>query len=108
MDENFCQSHPLSNFLYVQSLSKTMATVCEVLTEEPDGGSAMIPVDVFVTLYQFLARLDCGPKDPNKDLAAVESITTITTIPDSHSSDQSDTQRKFQHAYSSFCFSNFY
>uniref|UniRef100_A0A1B6LL31 RIIa domain-containing protein n=1 Tax=Graphocephala atropunctata TaxID=36148 RepID=A0A1B6LL31_9HEMI len=43
------------------NLSKTMVMVCEVLTEEPDGGSAMVPVDVFVDLYQYLARLDCGP-----------------------------------------------
>lgn len=67
-----------------------MVTVCEVLTEEPDGGSAMIPVDVFVTLYQFLARLDCGPKDPNQGLPAVESNTTVTSIPESEHSEQSD------------------
>lgn len=38
-----------------------MVLICEVLTKEPEGGSAMIPVEVFVNLYQFLARLDCGP-----------------------------------------------
>ncbi|XP_076869457.1 ropporin-1-like protein isoform X2 [Brachyhypopomus gauderio] len=31
---------------------------CEILTEEPEGGAAHIPFDIFVNLYTYLARLD--------------------------------------------------
>lgn len=37
-----------------------MILICELLTEEPEGGSAMINVGVFVELYTYLAKLDCG------------------------------------------------
>lgn len=35
-----------------------MVLICNLLTEEPDGGSAMIPVDVFLKYYKFLAELN--------------------------------------------------
>uniref|UniRef100_A0A1B6HGB3 RIIa domain-containing protein n=1 Tax=Homalodisca liturata TaxID=320908 RepID=A0A1B6HGB3_9HEMI len=70
------------------NLSKTMVMVCEVLTEEPDGGSAMIPVETFEDLYQYLARLDCGPTKPHSlhtiDHGSTPSIThTSKTTPPS-------------------------
>lgn len=37
-----------------------MIYVCELLTEEPEGGSAMIPLPMFIHLYQYLAELDCS------------------------------------------------
>lgn len=37
-----------------------MIYVCELLTEEPEGGSAMIPLPTFIHLYQYLAELDCS------------------------------------------------
>lgn len=37
-----------------------MVYVCELLTEEPEGGSAMIPLLTFLNLYVFLAELDCS------------------------------------------------
>lgn len=37
-----------------------MIYVCELLTEEPEGGSAMIPLRTFVRLYEYLAKLDCS------------------------------------------------
>ncbi|XP_034177958.2 uncharacterized protein LOC117603182 [Osmia lignaria lignaria] len=37
-----------------------MVYVCELLTEEPKGGSAMIPLLTFLDLYVFLAELDCS------------------------------------------------
>lgn len=37
-----------------------MILVCELLTEEPEGGSAMIPLEVFVDIYRFLANIDAS------------------------------------------------
>ncbi|KAK7864378.1 hypothetical protein R5R35_010976 [Gryllus longicercus] len=44
-----------------EKLSRTMILLCELLTEEPEGGSAMIPCDTFISLYTYLARMNCGP-----------------------------------------------
>lgn len=60
-----------------------MVLVCEVLTNEPEGGSALIPVDMFVNLYQFLARLDCGPEMCEDAISSghiESSITSGSTI----------------------------
>ncbi|XP_063923989.1 uncharacterized protein LOC135138069 isoform X2 [Zophobas morio] len=43
-----------------ENLTQTMILICEILTEEPEGGSAMICVEIFVDLYQFLARIDAS------------------------------------------------
>uniref|UniRef100_A0A0K8SGM8 Ropporin-1-like protein n=1 Tax=Lygus hesperus TaxID=30085 RepID=A0A0K8SGM8_LYGHE len=43
------------------SLTRTMIELCELLTEEPEGGRASIPVTIFLNLYKYLAKLDCGP-----------------------------------------------
>lgn len=56
-----------------------MVLVCEVLTNEPEGGSAMIPVDVFVNLYQFLARLDCGPETCEEAISSEHIESSITS-----------------------------
>ncbi|KAL6261836.1 hypothetical protein P5V15_006922 [Pogonomyrmex californicus] len=42
------------------SLLETMIYVCELLTHEPEGGSAMIPLRIFLDLYGYLADLDCS------------------------------------------------
>ncbi|XP_074040154.1 uncharacterized protein [Leptinotarsa decemlineata] len=39
-------------------LTNTMKLICEIMTEEPEGGSAMIPLETFIDLYQFIARID--------------------------------------------------
>ena len=44
----------------MQNLFETMIYVCELLTKEPDGGSAMIPIKIFMNLYQYLADLNCS------------------------------------------------
>ncbi|XP_026860253.2 ropporin-1-like protein [Electrophorus electricus] len=31
---------------------------CEILTEDPEGGAACVPFDIFVNLYTYLAQLD--------------------------------------------------
>ncbi|KYM78828.1 Ropporin-1-like protein [Atta colombica] len=42
------------------NLLETMIYVCELLTHEPNGGSAMIPLRIFLDLYGYLADLDCS------------------------------------------------
>ncbi|XP_032683263.1 uncharacterized protein LOC116849814 [Odontomachus brunneus] len=42
------------------TLLETMIYVCELLTHEPEGGSAMIPLRIFLDLYGYLADLDCS------------------------------------------------
>lgn len=37
-----------------------MIYVCELLTHEPEGGSAMIPLRIFLDLYGYVADLDCS------------------------------------------------
>lgn len=44
----------------LQTLLETMIYVCELLTHEPEGGSAMIPLRIFLDLYGYLADLDCS------------------------------------------------
>nr|XP_033325198.1 uncharacterized protein LOC117219832 [Megalopta genalis] len=41
------------------SLFETMVLVCELFTHEPEGGSAMVPVTLFMELYGYLAGLRC-------------------------------------------------
>lgn len=43
-----------------QSLTQTMIALCELYTEEPDGGSAAIPARLFVDLYAFLAAVEAS------------------------------------------------
>ncbi|XP_045457856.1 uncharacterized protein LOC123668106 [Melitaea cinxia] len=46
--------------LLTKTLTHTMILLCETLTKEPDGGSAAIPLQDFLTMYQFLARMDAS------------------------------------------------
>ncbi|PNF17442.1 Ropporin-1-like protein [Cryptotermes secundus] len=48
--------------LLKQSLTQTMYLICELLTEEPEGGSDMIPFETFKELYAYLAQMNCGPR----------------------------------------------
>lgn len=43
-----------------KNLTETMITICEILTEEPEGGSAMISIEAFMSLYIYLARIDAS------------------------------------------------
>ncbi|XP_045467207.1 caldesmon-like [Harmonia axyridis] len=42
------------------SLTQTMIMVCEILTEEPDGASASITIENFLSIYKFLAAIDAS------------------------------------------------
>ncbi|KXJ79635.1 hypothetical protein RP20_CCG000149 [Aedes albopictus] len=44
----------------LQSLPRTAEMICELLTEEPEGGPAPIPLWMFKESFLAVARLDCG------------------------------------------------
>ncbi|KPJ18401.1 Ropporin-1-like protein [Papilio machaon] len=46
--------------LLTKTLTHTMVLLCETLTKEPDGGSAAIPVEHFLSMYVLLARMDAS------------------------------------------------
>ncbi|XP_039752415.1 uncharacterized protein LOC120628222 [Pararge aegeria] len=46
--------------LLTKTLTHTMILLCETLTKEPDGGSAAIPITDFLTMYEYLARVDAS------------------------------------------------
>ncbi|CAH0404457.1 unnamed protein product [Chilo suppressalis] len=46
--------------LLTKSLTHTMILLCESLTKEPDGGSAAIAVQDFLTMYKYLAKIDAS------------------------------------------------
>jgi hypothetical protein len=37
-----------------------MYLICELLTEEPEGGCDMIPFETFKELYTYLAQMNCS------------------------------------------------
>lgn len=39
------------------SLFETMTMICELFTHEPDGGSAMVPVTLFLEIYGYIQNL---------------------------------------------------
>ncbi|XP_033220715.1 uncharacterized protein LOC117175194 isoform X2 [Belonocnema kinseyi] len=61
----------------VKNLFETMVYVCELLTEEPEGGSAMIPLKTFLSLYGYLANLNCTGEPEASDVCFCESASEI-------------------------------
>ncbi|KAI4500981.1 hypothetical protein M0802_003784 [Mischocyttarus mexicanus] len=68
------------------SLRETMIMICELFTHEPDGGSAMVPVTLFMEIYGYLAGLRCdgserssSDKDPTKFLVFDESNSSSSS-----------------------------
>lgn len=54
-----------------------MITVCETLTEEPEGGSAMITLETFVDLYRFLAAIDASHPQTLKNLYFTDALLAL-------------------------------
>ncbi|XP_036138365.1 uncharacterized protein LOC118644282 [Monomorium pharaonis] len=52
-----------------------MIYVCELLTHEPEG-SSMIPLRIFLDLYGYLANLDCGDADDERQRRKAERADT--------------------------------
>ncbi|KAF9414659.1 hypothetical protein HW555_007520, partial [Spodoptera exigua] len=46
--------------MLTKCLTHTMILLCESLTKEPDGGSAAIPVEEFLAMYLYLAKMDAS------------------------------------------------
>ncbi|XP_024872824.1 uncharacterized protein LOC112455253 [Temnothorax curvispinosus] len=61
------------------NLFETMIYVCELLTHEPEGGSAMIPLRIFLDLYGYLADLDCGGEPHRRKAERTDSPHDATT-----------------------------
>lgn len=62
-----------------------MEYICNLLTSEPKGGSAMIPLRVFLNLYEYLANLDCNDerqydieKAEEPDLLSLHDVTSVS------------------------------
>nr|CAI5819026.1 unnamed protein product [Callosobruchus analis] len=58
-------------------LTHTMILLCEILTEEPEGGSEMIPLEVFLDLYVFLARIDASKPQTLKNIHFTDSMINL-------------------------------
>lgn len=58
---------------------ETMIRVCELFTDEPDGGSSMIPLKTFLNLYGYLAKLNCSSKQYIKSTDLSLKNTEVTS-----------------------------
>ncbi|KOC66458.1 Ropporin-1-like protein [Habropoda laboriosa] len=80
-----------------KNLFETMIYVCELLTEEPEGGSAMIPLRTFLRLYEYLAELDCSG---TCDCLIMEEITKELFRPTVASISTEETSTSYSKLYS--------
>ena len=44
--------------MFQQNMPQALKVLCEILTTDPEGGPARIPVEQFENLYRFLAHVD--------------------------------------------------
>ncbi|CAH0549120.1 unnamed protein product [Brassicogethes aeneus] len=61
-------------------LTHSMILICEIFTEEPEGGNAMIPVDVFLDLYKFLASIDASQDQILKNYYFTDNLLALWKI----------------------------
>lgn len=54
-----------------------MILICEIMTEEPDGGSAMIPLETFLDLYTFLAGIDASKPQLLKNYYFTDAVLSV-------------------------------
>ena len=47
-----------NNFFFIQNITDAMSIICEILTDDPEGGPARISFQLFQALYRFLAEVD--------------------------------------------------
>ncbi|XP_076687161.1 uncharacterized protein LOC143378922 isoform X2 [Andrena cerasifolii] len=69
------------------SLFETMIMICELFTHEPEGGSAMVPVTLFMEIYGYLAGLRCdgserdsSDEDPTEFIIRYESNDSASLV----------------------------
>lgn len=58
-----------------------MILICEILTEEPEGGSATIPLEVFMDLYRFLAEIDASEPQILRNVYFTDSLLSLYREP---------------------------
>ncbi|CAG4949605.1 unnamed protein product [Parnassius apollo] len=93
-------SVPLLHFIAVagglltKTLTHTMILLCETLTKEPDGGSAAIPVEHFLTMYKFLASMDAS-----KDIKYFNGFREGQTPPPEPESEESDFSKTVENSH---------
>lgn len=56
-----------------------MILFCEIITEEPEGGSAMIPLEPFLDVYKFLAAIDASQPQTLLNLYFTDSALGLYT-----------------------------
>ncbi|XP_014248435.1 cilia- and flagella-associated protein 251-like [Cimex lectularius] len=85
----FCDDVDWRKFIAVaagsieSNLTRTMVLICELMTDEPEGGSASVQLELFIDLYRFLAQLDCGPIDFRKrEVSETETVCPQITAED--------------------------
>ena len=42
----------------LQNLTDAITTLCDIMTNDPEGGASRIPYNRFAELYTFLAKVD--------------------------------------------------
>ncbi|XP_048518820.1 uncharacterized protein LOC109538734 isoform X1 [Dendroctonus ponderosae] len=75
-----CKTSPIpkpKTLWFLQDLTHTMILICEILTEEPEGGSAMIQLETFLELYTFLARIDASCDQTVRNFAFRDSLLSL-------------------------------
>ncbi|XP_076618479.1 uncharacterized protein LOC143340433 [Colletes latitarsis] len=82
------------------SLFETMIMICELFTHEPEGGSAMVPVTLFMEIYGYLAGLRCdgserdsSDEDPTEFILCNESNDSRSLASQEPSDDKSSVDR---------------
>lgn len=51
--------------------------ICEILTEEPEGGSSTIPLEIFISLYKYLAKIDASKPQTLLNLYFTDSLLNL-------------------------------
>ncbi|KAF5281356.1 hypothetical protein FQR65_LT14754 [Abscondita terminalis] len=64
-----------------ENLTQTMILFCEIVTEEPEGGSAMITLETFLDVYELLARIDASVPQTLPNLYFTDSLLSLFREP---------------------------
>ncbi|KAK4878653.1 hypothetical protein RN001_011159 [Aquatica leii] len=70
-----CAGHLTDN------LTNTMILFCEIITEEPEGGSAMVPLEIFLTVYKLLANIDASNPQTLLNLYFTDALLALFRQP---------------------------
>lgn len=54
-----------------------MILACEILTEEPEGGSAMITIETFLDVYKFIACIDASQPQTLYNIYFTDSVLDL-------------------------------